>query len=105
MSATPDTLLDQYDGIEPKYEKERHGEVIEPELPNEPAPLRGAAYHGLAGEIVKLIEPHSEADPAAILLQFLAAYGSAIGRNSYWTAEADRHYGNLFVAIVFTYFQ
>jgi len=76
------------------------GEIVEPELPNEPAPLRGAAYHGLAGEIVKLIEPHSEADPAAIMLQFLAAYGSAIGRNSYWTAEADRHYGNLFVAIV-----
>src|SRR6185369_15445845 len=28
-----------------------------------------AAFHGLAGEVVRTIEPHSEADPVALLLQ------------------------------------
>jgi hypothetical protein len=32
------------------------------------------AYHGIAGELVRAIEPTTEADPAAILLQFLAAF-------------------------------
>ena len=32
-----------------------------------PDPIDQAAYHGLAGEIVGLIEPHSEADPIALL--------------------------------------
>jgi hypothetical protein len=41
--------------------------------------LHDGAYYGLAGEIVRSIEPHSEADPVAILLQFLAAFGNAVG--------------------------
>lgn len=59
-----------------------------------------AVYHGLAGDLVRAIEPHTEADPAALLLQFLVAFGNAIGRSAHFTAEADGHYGNLFVAIV-----
>src|SRR5215472_7873863 len=31
--------------------------------PSWPEPLRPAAFHGPAGELVRLIEPHSEADP------------------------------------------
>ena len=27
-----------------------------------------AAYHGLAGDVVRAIEPHTEADPVAILI-------------------------------------
>ena len=57
-------------------------------------------FHGLAGDIVRLIEPHTEADPVALLVQFLTAFGSAIGRNAHFTAEADQHFGNLFVVLV-----
>ena len=39
-----------------------------------------AAFQGLAGEAVKAIEPHSEADPVALLMQFLTMAGNLIGR-------------------------
>lgn len=57
-------------------------------------------FHGLAGDIVRLIAPHTEADPVALLVQLLAAFGSALGRTAYFTAEADRHFANLFVVLV-----
>jgi hypothetical protein len=65
-----------------------------------PEPLDDAAYHGLAGEITATVEPHSEADPVAILSQLLIAFGNVIGRNAHFRAEADRHYGNLFEVLV-----
>lgn len=65
-----------------------------------PSPLGEAAFHGLAGEIVRTIGPESEADPAALLLQFLASFGNCVGRCGYYQVEGDRHYSNLFVTIV-----
>lgn len=64
------------------------------------APLGEEAFHGLAGEIVRQIEPHSEADPAAILVQLLAAVGNAVGSGPGFEVEADRHSCNLFVVVV-----
>jgi hypothetical protein len=58
------------------------------------------AFHGLAGEIVRTIAPYTEADPVAILLQFLTMVGNLIGRTPYASAEADSHYLNLFVCLV-----
>jgi hypothetical protein len=65
-----------------------------------PGPLSKDAYHGLAGKIVRLIEPHSEADPAAILVQLLTAFGSIIGRGPHWMVEGDLHTTNLFTVMV-----
>jgi hypothetical protein len=65
-----------------------------------PEPLEREAFHGLAGEIVRAIEPHTEADPAALLLQLLAGFGSIVGRTAHFRAEADLHYLNLFVVLV-----
>jgi hypothetical protein len=56
--------------------------------------------HGLAGDIVRAIEPHSEADPAALLIQTLVGFGNIIGRTAHFVAEADRHYLNLFAVVV-----
>ncbi|HOL95992.1 MAG TPA: hypothetical protein PLH79_16705, partial [bacterium] len=36
-----------------------------------PAPLDEAAFQGLAGEFVRMVGPHTESDPAALLIQFL----------------------------------
>jgi hypothetical protein len=65
-----------------------------------PEPPQGAAYHGLAGEIVHTIAPHTEADPVAILAQLLAGFGAAVGRGAWFTVEATRHHPNEFVIIV-----
>lgn len=65
-----------------------------------PEPLDNQAFHGLAGEIVCVIEPHTEADPAALLIQLLVGFGSLVGRGPYTAVEADRHGVNLFAALV-----
>jgi hypothetical protein len=59
-----------------------------------------AAFYGIAGEIVKSISPHSEADPAALLIQTLAMAGNVIGREPYYQVESDRHRPNLFAVLV-----
>ena len=59
--------------------------------------LHDAAYYGLAGKVVHTIEPHSEADPVAILLQFLAAFGNAVGISPYYQVEGNKHRPKLFV--------
>jgi hypothetical protein len=65
--------------------------------PNAPA---APAFVGLAGDIVRRIEPETEADPIAILAQFLVCFGSLVGRNAYYQVEARRHYPNLFAVLV-----
>lgn len=65
-----------------------------------PSPLARGAYHGLAGEIIGAVEPNSEADPVALLINLLTAYGSAIGDGAWVTVGADRHKCNLFCASV-----
>jgi hypothetical protein len=62
--------------------------------------IDAAAFHGLAGDVVRTIEPHTEADPVAILVQYLTAVGNAIGRGPYYQVEGDRHGPNLFVVLV-----
>jgi hypothetical protein len=65
-----------------------------------PDPLAESAYRGLAGDFVRMVEPHSEADPAAVLIQALTAFGSVAGRRAHFRAESDKHYTNSFVCIV-----
>jgi hypothetical protein len=62
--------------------------------------LDGAAFYGVAGDIVAAIEPHTEAAPVALLVQLLVCVGNAAGRYIFYLAEADRHYPNLYAAIV-----
>jgi 5S rRNA maturation endonuclease (ribonuclease M5) len=59
-----------------------------------------AALSGLPGEFIDVVGPHTEADPAALLVQFLVAFGSCAGRNTWFSVEADRHHLNLFALLV-----
>ena len=65
-----------------------------------PAAPADAAFHGPAGEFVIRTEPHTEADPMALLAQFLVAFGVAAGRAAHWPIEASCHYPNEFVVLV-----
>ena len=71
--------------------------------PNQwPDPLTSDAFYGLAGDFVRLVEPHSEADPAALLIQFLVQFGNVIGRSAHFSVGADKHYTNIFSVLVGT---
>lgn len=70
------------------------------QTPTWPEPLSNHAFHGLVGDIVRVIEPHSEADPVAVLIQFLAGIGNVVGAGPHFMAEADKHAMKLFVVIV-----
>ncbi len=61
--------------------------------------LSEAALYGVPGEFVRIVGPHTEADPAALLVQFLVAFGNCAGRNTWFSVEADRHYLNLFALL------
>ncbi len=65
-----------------------------------PAPLGEVALYGLAGELVAEVEPFTEADPVALLVHFLAAYGIALNKGPHLRVGATKHCGNLFFGVV-----
>lgn len=71
-----------------------------PPRPPWPQPMRPAARHGLAGDFLDLVEQETEADPAALLVQFLVAAGNAMGHGPYWQHGATRHHANLYTVVV-----
>lgn len=74
---------------------------VGPKPPERPFPeIDPAAYRGVFGEMVELISPHTEADPVAILLSAITAFGNAYGRRGWVDVSGSRHHGNLFVGIV-----
>jgi hypothetical protein len=65
-----------------------------------PAPLAPEAFYGLAGDVVRTIEPHSEADPAALLVMLLAACGNLVGPCAHFIAEARKHFCRVWPVLV-----
>jgi hypothetical protein len=59
-----------------------------------------AALHGIAGEIVRAIEPSTESASVAILIQLLVYFGNLIGRGPFFEVEATEHHTNLFALLV-----
>jgi hypothetical protein len=62
--------------------------------------LDQAALYGLAGEIVAEVGPNTEADPVAVLLTLLTAFGAAVGRGPHAVADGAEHPGRLFTVLV-----
>ncbi len=62
--------------------------------------ISGEAYHGLVGEILRTLDPITEADPASILMMFLTSFGVAVGRSPHFLVEGTKHHANLFSVIV-----
>lgn len=57
-------------------------------------------FYGLAGDFVRLLEPHTESSKMALLAQFLTYFGNIIGRTAYYQVEGDKHFTNLFCVLV-----
>lgn len=62
--------------------------------------LDPAALRGLAGDVVRAIDPISESDPVATLATFLTMFGSAVGASPHYVVSESRHHPNLMVALV-----
>ena len=67
-----------------------------------PVPPKKPAFHGLAGDLAMAAEPYTEADPVAILVQFLVAFGNVVGRGPHRVIGATPHRSNEFAVIVGT---
>jgi len=80
-------------------EARKQGAVTLTMMPPWPV-LEPDALYGLAGDIVRAIEPHSEADPAAILVNALVMFGNAANRAPHALVDGKRQGLNLFAAIV-----
>jgi DNA-binding transcriptional ArsR family regulator len=64
--------------------------------PGWPEALAPEAFHGLAGEIVSILEPHSEADPVGLLMHLLVSFGNAVGRVPHFVVGGTVHHANLY---------
>lgn len=75
------------------------GGVLINELPGWPAEPSADAYHGVLGEIVEAVVPHTEADPVALLGSLLATAGACMG---HWKTiyQGSAQAANLFVVLV-----
>jgi hypothetical protein len=62
--------------------------------------LAPEAMHGLAGRIVKAIDPYTEADPVGVLANLLTGLGNLIGPNPHAVVQHDEHPLRLNVALV-----
>lgn len=90
--------IDELDRAQERRRAADDEPIAEPRpWPDAPAP---EAFHGLAGEIVGAIEPHTEADPVALLAHVLVGYGSMIGRSAHYVVEDTRHHATEYVVLV-----
>lgn len=60
-----------------------------------PRPMGEAAFYGLPGRFVRMVEPHTEADRNWLLLVFLVYAGNVLGRNRFFAA-GGLHYMRIF---------
>jgi len=65
---------------------------VAPATDPEPSALDGPEFHGALGDMVRAIDPLTEADPHGILAATLVMLGNWIGRRYHLRIGADRHY-------------
>lgn len=92
---------DFFNGNDEIYPDDAPEQVASESSHKQPFPvLPNRALYGLAGAIVRTIEPHTEADNAALLVQLLIGFGSLINKNPYFEVGADKHFTKIFAVIV-----
>ena len=62
--------------------------------------LDDAALYGLAGDVVRLIAPQTEAHPASLLFSFFVAVGIALGNEVAWKIGGVPHPLRLFIVLI-----
>jgi hypothetical protein len=72
---------------------------LPPPMPWPAAPAL-ALRHGIVGEFLDRVSPATEADPVAIAITFLVAFGNAAGREPHAVVGGTRHGTNEFAVVV-----
>lgn len=100
-------MVDRPLDFDEAYPDETPAEAAAPSPRSPKAPMAGswptldlAAHYGLAGDVVELIDAHTEADPVAVLLDFLASFGNGLNAGPHVLADGALHPARLFVCIV-----
>ena len=100
QAGDPSFAVNSQDNSQEKPENTASFALFASFAPETPEPLADAAFHGIAGEFVRTVEPHSEADPVALLGSFLVGVGNLLGPNAYLRVEGDRHYPRINATLV-----
>jgi hypothetical protein len=105
LADEPFTRADQADRSSERSERSEERspapDLLSPRSLSSPWPtLDPAALHGIAGRVVETLGPHTEADPVALLLTFLAAAGNILGLGPRAIADAAPHPARLNVVLV-----
>ena len=53
----------------------------------------------MVGEILRVVEPETEANPAGVLLALLTLFGNSIGNGAWVTVGGRRHHPGIYAAI------
>ena len=78
-----------YTRYEPGRWKQENGSVS---TVADPWPiLNEDAFYGVAGNVVRLLQPHTEADPVALLASFLSEIGTMLGRKPHLILDGTYH--------------
>ena len=64
-----------------------------------PLAIDAAAMHGLAGEVIRTLQPSTEADPAGLLLDLLTSFGNVVGAGPHCMVDGARHEARLNVVL------
>lgn len=71
-----------------------------PCLQSWPRSIGEEARIGLVGDFIRTLEPHTESDLSAVLIQFLAAFGNCVGSAPSFLVERTLHTTRLFLVVV-----
>jgi hypothetical protein len=62
--------------------------------------MRAEAFTGLAGDVIDILAPSTEADAAGLLTSFLVGFGAAVGPGPHVTADGAQHPARLSLVLV-----
>lgn len=65
-----------------------------------PPPMRSEAFHGILGEVVKIMTKHCESSPEVLLLHGLVIVGNIMGRSAYVYGGGPKLFPNEFAVFV-----
>ena len=74
--------------------RDAEDEIPIPETAQWPATIDEEAYYGLAGDIVRTLEPQTEADPVALLIHVLVGLGNLVGRGPHFRVGGTTYHTN-----------